>query len=191
MNLRELDSPLCIGLGPFCRNRGFCRHSWLQSTVSGHAGFPSCVGQVSHVPHSRTAALHGLVCDTLRNRTGKRSLLDLSWRHPKTASSKWELKPTLIRKHNRTTETNPSLREWGVCGVIQKSALWQHLINYRFNVPAGDIIAIRPQKNNDPQCAHTRSHKPLTQAYPEEIIACCGRQGLTKKGRALNPGKCP
>lgn len=35
VNLRELDSPLCIGLGPFCRNRDFCRHSWLQSTVSG------------------------------------------------------------------------------------------------------------------------------------------------------------
>ncbi|PKK31192.1 piRNA biogenesis protein EXD1 isoform X1 [Columba livia] len=44
-----------------------------------------------------------------------------------------------------------------------------------FNKPHGDIITVRPPKNNDPHCAYTHLQKEETsfiQGYPKEIITC-------------------
>lgn len=105
----------------------------------------SCLRKV-WIYRSRTALTPGTV----------RSILTKTWWRITVTEAKWlqaiiSLKQLEFGTETETKQQKPTQAESGVGVVIQnQSALWQHLINCRLNIPVRAIISIQPHKNDNP-----------------------------------------
>lgn len=68
-------------------------------------------------------------------------------------------------------------------GESKISQHWHHLVNFSFDIPVGDIITIRPRKNDDPQCARIHSKEKVLTLKGTKRNNCLpggGEKGLTQ-----------